>query len=105
MENDIKTLKIKQKKENDTLTCTLSGWLDPNTSPDLLNKINFQGIKKIIFDMQNVEYVFSSGLRAFLQIQKVMDEQGGKILLINVSDSIRSIFEYTGFESMLEPKA
>ena len=43
-------------------------------------------------------------LSFFLQFQKIMDEKGGKILLINVSDPIRSIFEYTGFESILEPK-
>jgi len=40
-----------------------------------------------------------------LQFQRTMDEKGGQIVLINVSDSIRSIFEYTGFDTILEPKA
>ena len=105
MENEAKTLEIHQTKENDVLTCRLKGWLDPNTSPELLSTVNTADVNTIIFDMKNVEYVFSSGLRAFLQFQKTMDEKGGKILLINVSDPIRSIFEYTGFEAILEPKA
>lgn len=105
MENEVKTLDIKQTKKDGVLTCRLKGWLDPNTSPELLNRIDTEGVKKIIFDMQEVEYVFSSGLRAFLQFQRTMDEKGGQIVLINLSDSIRSIFEYTGFDTILEPKA
>lgn len=105
MENEAKKLEIKQTKENGVLTCQLKGWLDPNTSPELLSAVNTADVNTVIFDMKNVEYVFSSGLRAFLQFQKIMNEKGGKIVLINVSDPIRSIFEYTGFTSILEPKA
>ena len=104
MEDENKELKIEQTRENDRLTCRLAGWLDPNTSPDLVNKINLEGVKSLFFDMSGVEYVFSAGLRAFLMLQRLMDVQGGSIKLINVSDDIRNIFECTGFESMLEEK-
>jgi len=105
MENEAKTLKIEQTKDNDVLTCHLSGWLDPNTSPEFVSSVDLTNIKTLICDMKNVEYVFSAGLRAFLQLYRTMEESGGKIVLINVSDSIRSVFEYTGFGSILEPKA
>ncbi|MBQ2811396.1 MAG: STAS domain-containing protein [Alphaproteobacteria bacterium] len=104
MTADRKKLYIEQNKDNSTLYCKLIGWLDPNTTPELLDKINLEGVTSLVFDMQDVEYVFSSGLRAMLLFQKKLYEQGGTILLINVSDSLRTIFEYTGFESMLEPK-
>ena len=104
MENEVKQIEIKQTKNGDVLTCKLKGWLDPNTSPELLAAVDIKGLKELIFDLKEVEYVFSAGLRAFLQLQKMMDAQNGKMKLINVADSIRSIFEYTGFESMLEPK-
>ena len=102
---DEKSLKVEQTKNGDVLTCKLSGWLDPNTSPEFLQKIDLDGIQTLIVDMKNVEYVFSAGLRAFMQLQRVLDEKNGKLKLVNVADTIRSIFEYTGFESMLEPKA
>ena len=102
---DEKTLKIEQQLENGVLTCKLTGWLDPNTSPELIEKINLDGVNSLIFDMQNVEYVFSAGLRAFMQLQRAINAKGGTLKLINTADTIRSIFEYTGFESMLEPKA
>ena len=105
MANEVKQLEIKQTKKDDVLTCKLKGWLDPNTSPELLAAVDVKGLSKLIFDMKDVEYVFSAGLRAFLQLQKMMDAQNGEMKLINVSDSIRSIFEYTGFGSMLEAKA
>ncbi|MBQ8785330.1 MAG: STAS domain-containing protein [Alphaproteobacteria bacterium] len=101
---ETKELKIEQIKDNGILTCKLSGWLDPNTSPKLVDSINLDKVTTLIFDMQNVEYVFSAGLRAFLIFQKFIDLQNGTMKLINVSDDIRSIFECTGFESMLETK-
>lgn len=101
---ETKELKIEQTNENGTLTCKLTGWLDPNTSPKLVDSIDLNGISTLIFDMENVEYVFSAGLRAFLIFQKFIDLQNGTMRLINVSDDIRSIFECTGFESMLDAK-
>ncbi|MBQ7660102.1 MAG: STAS domain-containing protein [Alphaproteobacteria bacterium] len=103
MEED-KSLTIAQKKENDTLYITLKGWLDPNTSPMLVNGIDISDVLHVVFDLSAVEYVFSAGLRAFIQIKRTMDEKNGSITLKNVSPSIRSIFEYTGLESLLEPQ-
>jgi anti-anti-sigma factor len=104
MENDAKNLIIEQIREGNKLTCKLAGWLDPNTSPNLITQIDVKDLELLVFDMKNIEYVFSSGLRSFLILQKMMEPTGGRIKLINVSDDIRNIFEYTGFESMLEPR-
>ena len=99
---DNKELKIIQKKENDILVCKLSGWLDPNTSPELLDKVSLSVVKQLIFDMSEVEYVFSAGLRVMLMFQRMLESEGGVIKLVNVPDSIRFIFEDTGLEEMLE---
>jgi len=105
MDADAKGLEIKQIKKDDVLTCKLTGWLDPNTSPKLINEIDLTGVKKLIFDMEKVEYVFSAGLRSFLIFQRLMTNQKGSIELINLSEQVRQIFEYAGFESMLEKRA
>lgn len=105
MSDDRKELKIEQIREDGKLLCKLSGWLDPNTSPDLMNKINLNGVNALVFDMSKVEYVFSAGLRTMLMLQKLMEYQGGTIRLINLSDDVRNIFECTGLDGMLEPKA
>lgn len=105
MDNETKELKIEQSREGYILTCKLTGWLDPNTSPDLISKIDLKDVTLLVFDMKGVEYVFSSGIRAFLMLQKMLDEQGGTIKLKNVSNDIKSIFEYAGLDSMLDLKA
>ena len=105
MDNESKGLKIEQSREGYVLTCKLTGWLDPNTSSDLVAKIDLTDITVLVFDMKAVEYVFSSGIRAFLMLQKMLDEKGGSVKLVNVSENIRSIFEYAGLEGMLEHKA
>ena len=102
MDTQNKNLIIECTKENNKLTCKLNGWLDPNTSPDLLNKIDLSDITVLIFDMKNVEYVFSAGLRAFLMLQRKLEENKGTLRLVNVPDNIKSIFEYAGFNSMID---
>ena len=102
MMEDDKKLQIEQVKQGNVLTCKLLGWLDPNTSPDLVSEINLTDVSTLILDMANVEYVFSSGIRAFLMLQKILEKNGGKIRVINVAENIRNIFEYAGLESMLD---
>ncbi len=102
MEIQTKNLHIEQSKENDTLTCKLKGWLDPNTSPDLINKLDLTDINHLVFDMKKVEYVFSAGLRTFLILQRKIEEKNGKLSLINVPDNVKMIFEFAGFASMID---
>jgi len=97
-------LKIEQKRDGGRLFCKLTGWLDPNTSPELLEKIDLTEINSLTFDMSDVEYVFSSGLRALLVFQKMIEERGGTLKLINVPEQIRFVFEDTGLDKMLEMK-
>ncbi len=100
--NDNKKLEIEQIKQGNVLTCKLSGWLDPNTSPSLISEINLNDITVLIFDMTNIEYVFSSGIRALLILQKTLEKVGGQVKIVNVSDNIRNIFEYAGLDSMID---
>lgn len=96
------TIKIEQTKQNGTLLCTLAGWLDPNTSPELEKALDLTDVNELIFDLKDVEYIFSSGLRVFLYYEKMMKAKGGTIKLINVSDFNKSIFDYVGFQNIVE---
>lgn len=97
-------LKIEQKKDGGKLFCKLTGWLDPNTSPMLLEQVDVSEANSVIFDLADVEYVFSSGLRAFLVFQKMIEGKGGTMKLVNVPDQIRFVFTDTGLDELLEVK-
>ena len=74
----------------------------PNTSPELEAAIDLTDVTDLVFDLKNVEYVFSSGLRVFLYFEKMMKARGGTIKLINVSEFNRSIFDLVGFQNIVE---
>ena len=88
--------------EGESLTLTLSGRLDTNSSPALEAELkqSVGGVKELIFDFSGVEYISSAGLRVLLAAQKVMNRQGS-MKLIGVNDDVIEVFEITGFSDIL----
>ena len=84
------------------LTVKLEGRLDTTTAPSLETKLheNLNGISSLVFDMSSLTYISSAGLRVLLSAQKTMNKQGDMVLH-NVSDEVREIFEVTGFTDIL----
>ena len=93
---------IEKKINNDAITLIISGRLDTQTAPELENELDniLSGLKELIFDMTNLEYVSSAGLRVILKAQKVMNTQGS-MKLTGVNDSIMEDFDITGFLDIL----
>ena len=85
------------------LTIKLVGELNTITSSFLEDVIknDLNGIKSLIFDFSQLDYLSSSGLRTILVAQKIMDNQG-KMVIKKPNDSILEIFDITGFSSLLE---
>ena len=57
-------------------------------------------LKELTFDMTDLEYVSSAGLRVILKAQKIMNTKGS-MKLIGVNDSIMEVFDITGFIDIL----
>ena len=93
---------IEKKINNDAVTLIVSGRLDTQTAPELENELDsiLSGVKELTFDMTNLEYVSSAGLRVILKAQKAMNAQGS-MKLTGVNDSIMEVFDITGFLDIL----
>lgn len=93
---------INKQKDGDKLTVQMAGRLDTQTAPQLEAELKggLDGIKELEFDLKEVEYISSAGLRVLLYAQKVMNKQGTMVVK-NVQDSIMEIFEVTGFIDIL----
>ena len=93
---------IEKKLNNDAVTLIVSGRLDTQTAPELENELDavLAGLKELTFDMTNLEYVSSAGLRVILKAQKAMNMQGS-MKLTGVNDSIMEVFDITGFLDIL----
>ena len=93
---------IEKKMNNESATLIVSGRLDTQTAPELEKELDsiLSGLKELTFDMTNLEYVSSAGLRVILKAQKAMNAQGS-MKLIDVNDSIMEVFDITGFLDIL----
>jgi len=85
-----------------TAVLTLHGRLDTVNAPQLEGKIKEQeGITELTLDFKGVEYISSMGLRVLLQAKKTMKAEGVRMTIINMRDSVREIFEMTGFLNLM----
>jgi anti-sigma B factor antagonist len=95
-------LDIKKTLEGSALNVVLDGRLDTTTAPELEQQIkdDIEGVKELTFDMANLDYISSAGLRVLLSCQKIMTKQGSMVVK-NVSEEVMEIFEVTGFSDIL----
>jgi anti-anti-sigma factor len=59
-----------------------------------------EGVKDVVFDLSELEYISSSGLRVMLLTLKKTSAAGGKLILCNMKEGIREIFEISGFTTI-----
>lgn len=95
-------MKIDQIRNSGTLTLAIEGRIDTKTAPELEEVLNeaLDGVTSLTFDLEQVGYISSAGLRVLLMAQKIMNKQGD-MTVTNVSEDIMEIFEVTGFTDIL----
>ena len=95
-------MNIEKKIDSKTATLIIEGRLDTQTAPQLESEVDavLPGTKDLTFDMTNLEYVSSAGLRVILKAQKAMNAQGA-MRLTGVNESIMEVFDITGFLDIL----
>lgn len=84
------------------LALHVEGRLDTVTAPVLEKEIkeNVNGMKKLILDFSDLDYISSAGLRVILAAQKIMNKQG-EMIVKNVNETVNEIFDITGFSDIL----
>ena len=93
---------INKTTEGSKTTLALEGRLDTNTAPQLEDEIkaNIEGVTELVFDLKELVYVSSAGLRVLLSAQKIMNKQGSMVIR-NANEEVMEIFEVTGFVDIL----
>lgn len=95
-------MKIATEKENGTLTITLSGKLDTTSAPELEKALTEQadGVTSLVFDLGELSYTSSAGLRVFLKARKMMRSRDD-VRLIHTAASVLEVLEMTGFTEIM----
>ncbi|MBR6094899.1 MAG: STAS domain-containing protein [Lachnospiraceae bacterium] len=95
-------LRIDKNVEGEVLNVSLKGRLDITTAPGLEEdmKASITGITSLVFDITELDYISSAGLRVLLSCQKIMSKQGSMVVK-NPTEEVKEIFDITGFSDIL----
>ena len=98
-------MEVNITRENGQVTAALIGRLDTPASLEIapqMNDLTEEASGTIILDCTDLSYISSSGLRIFITLRKAAAAKGGKVIVRNISNEIRSVFMMTGFLNLFE---
>ncbi|MBW1895055.1 MAG: STAS domain-containing protein [Deltaproteobacteria bacterium] len=75
---------------------TPTGSLDSNTYSILEGRVDMilkDKPKMIAFDMQNLEYISSMGVRVIAKVQKELKKNQGQVTLLHLQPQIKKVFD------------
>jgi len=96
-------MEIKKEKNGSALTLILIGKLSIMEANDLGKVVDDElaDVTDLTFDLKDLTYVSSAGLRVLLTAQNIMDDAGGEMKLIHVSPFIKDVLKLTGFNKFM----
>jgi anti-anti-sigma factor len=79
------------------LTITLAGRLDTHTAPELDKTLDGvlenPGIVRLVFELSQLEYLSSAGIRCFIRARKAIEPGGGKVAIVNPQPAVRKVLD------------
>lgn len=102
-ENNIKNGILDSKIEDNEMTVFLSGKIDATNFEEIQEKafelLEKENTKAFVFDMNDVSYVSSAGLRMFSAVNRKATEIGISYKLSKMREDIMKLFQMTGYAS------
>lgn len=83
----------------------VKGRVDSDTAPEFdeaLTKLLQDNKKKIVLNLQAVEYMSSAGLRAMVKAYQTAKKSGGDVRLASVSSPVEVVLRTVGMMQMLQ---
>lgn len=97
-------MEITHKEENGIVSISITGRLDADSSPEaekVVKKALAGPTTRLLFNLGALQYLSSAGLRVLLSAAKEMRRREGKIVLCDLNEFVKEIFEVSGFQSLI----
>ena len=91
-------MQINKNQEGSKLLLAPIGRVDTITSPELEAAVVLDGVDELVFDLAQVDYISSAGLRVLLSSQKKM--AGKSMKIANSKPAVKEVFDITGFSDI-----
>ncbi len=99
---------VSTRTQQDITIIAIAGNLDSNTSPvaqQAIEGVLAAGTKKLVVDFSALDYISSAGLRVLLGAAKKLQGSGGALRLFGLNETVREVFEISGFSKILVVRA
>ncbi|WP_282929066.1 STAS domain-containing protein [Anaerococcus sp. Marseille-Q7828] len=92
------------KIEDDIQTVKLVGDLDVYSEEDFKEFIEekIDANKDLVFDLQDLDYLDSTGLGMFMLIYNKQKENGKSVKIINTKENIKKLFKITDLSDLFD---
>ena len=100
-------MEITHRVENEIMIIAIKGRLDAATAPiadKTIKKRLKKNINRLLFDLKDLDYLSSGGLRVILGAAKEIRRREGKVVLAGLTQYVYEIFEVSGFNSLIPIK-
>ena len=97
-------MEISTRDAQDVKIVDLQGDLDTNTAPGgeaYLNELLSDDAKKVLLNLEKLDFMSSAGLRVLLATAKRLQSTGGSLRVCCLNETVQEIFEMSGFISIL----
>ena len=97
-------MEIRREQNGNALILHLVGRLAVKEAKELdqVVRTELSGITDLTFDMTELSYIASAGLRALLIAQEMMDDVGGSMKLTHVNATVDGVLKLTGFSEIIK---
>jgi anti-anti-sigma factor len=98
-------MNVETRQTPNALVVDMAGRLDSYSSGQVSDKlvgIAKSGAKKIILNLDKLEFVSSAGLRIILTMAKLLQSTRGELRICNTKAPVREILEQSGFNSLVK---
>jgi len=90
------TLKITVARSSPP-TLVLAGRLDTNTALQLDQEIDRMlaggAVQRLVFDVADLDYLSSAGIRCFIRARKAIEPSGGKVAVVHPKPAVRKVLD------------
>ena len=96
-------MEISTRTSNGIQIVAIAGSLDSTTSPEAQKALDavLAGARKVALDFTGLDYISSAGLRVLLGAAKAIRASGGTLRLFGLNQSVREVFDISGFSAIL----
>jgi anti-anti-sigma factor len=97
-------MNITTKDVNEIKVVEFDGHLDTTSYPEaenLLNQLMEQGARKILVNLEKMDFISSAGLRVLLAIGQELKKADGELRVCCLNEDVMEIFEISGFSTIL----